>query len=160
MTITRIKTSLRRPLVTPVLEVIKLHSPIQADASKIRRGGHGLSLSHEPTTMDTIMTEQIERDTFEHLVDLAALELDEEEAEYLRQELNNQLTAIQELAAIPLKAGTNPTSHGVPYTSETRPALREDDWISCPNPEEILAQAPELEEEYIVVPDIPHTELD
>lgn len=105
------------------------------------------------------MTEQIERDTFEHLVELAALELDEEEAEYLRQELNNQLTAIQELAAIPLEAGTDQTSHGVPYTAAIRPALREDDWISCPNPEDILAQAPELEENYIVVPDIPHTDL-
>jgi aspartyl/glutamyl-tRNA(Asn/Gln) amidotransferase C subunit len=106
------------------------------------------------------MTEKIERDTFEHLVELAALELDEEEAEYLRQELNNQLTAIQELAAIPLQEYTHPTSHGVPYTENIRLALREDDWISCPNPEEILAQAPDLEENYIVVPDIPHTDLD
>ena len=106
------------------------------------------------------MTDKIERDTFEHLIELAALELDEEEAEYLRQELNNQLTAIHELAAIPLEADTHPTSHGVPYTETIRPALREDDWIACPNPEEILAQAPELEEDYIVVPDIPHTDLD
>jgi aspartyl-tRNA(Asn)/glutamyl-tRNA(Gln) amidotransferase subunit C len=106
------------------------------------------------------MTGKIERDTFEHLVELAALELDEEEADYLRQELNNQLTAIDELAAIPLEADTHPTSHGVPYTENIRPPLREDDWISCPNSEEILAQAPELEEDYFVVPDIPHTDLD
>jgi aspartyl-tRNA(Asn)/glutamyl-tRNA(Gln) amidotransferase subunit C len=106
------------------------------------------------------MTDQIERDTFEHLVELAALELDQEEAKYLRKELNNQLTAIRELEAIPIETGTIPTSHGVPYTAEIRPPLREDGWVSCPNPEEILAQAPELEEGFIVVPDIPHTELE
>ncbi len=106
------------------------------------------------------MTDTIDPQTFDHLVDLAALELDAEEAEYLRQELNNQLTAIRELAAIPLDAGTGATSHGVPYTGETRPAIREDEWVSCPNPEDILAQAPETEDGYIVVPDIPHTDLE
>lgn len=106
------------------------------------------------------MTDQIERETFEHLVELAALELDQEEADYLHNELNNQLAAIRELEAIPLETGTIPTSHGVPYTAEIRPILREDGWVSCPNPEEILAQAPELEDRYIIVPDIPHTDLE
>ena len=39
-------------------------------------------------------------DLFNHLVELAALELSEDEAEYLRQELNNQMKAIEELEAI------------------------------------------------------------
>ena len=45
----------------------------------------------------------------------------------------------------------------------TRPSIspppRADDWQAYPAPEEILAQAPESEEGYIIVPEIPHTEL-
>jgi Asp-tRNA(Asn)/Glu-tRNA(Gln) amidotransferase C subunit len=47
----------------------------------------------------------------------------------------------------------------VPYTPLITPALRADEWIACPNPEDIVEQAPEVEEGYVVVPDIPHTEL-
>jgi Asp-tRNA(Asn)/Glu-tRNA(Gln) amidotransferase C subunit len=47
----------------------------------------------------------------------------------------------------------------VPYTLETSPAIRDDEWQPYPDPEEILAQAPETEEGYIVVPEIPHQEL-
>ena len=103
---------------------------------------------------------QITPDLFDHLVHLAALELPAEEAEYLRRELNNQLKAIHELEAIPLDPGTQATSHGVPYTPAITPHPREDESVSCPNPEEILEQAPEVEDGYIVVPDIPHTELE
>jgi Asp-tRNA(Asn)/Glu-tRNA(Gln) amidotransferase C subunit len=39
-------------------------------------------------------------------------------------------------------------------------APRADVWEPCENPEEILAQAPQAEDSYIVVPDIPHTKLD
>ena len=105
------------------------------------------------------MSQIIDPETFEHLVELAALELDPEEAEYLRRELNNQLAAIRELEAIPLDPDEEPTSHGVPYTPDISPPARDDQWIACPNPEEIIAQAPEVEEDYIVVPDIPHTDL-
>jgi Asp-tRNA(Asn)/Glu-tRNA(Gln) amidotransferase C subunit len=52
------------------------------------------------------------------------------------------------------------TSHGVPYTAATSPLPREDVWQPYPAPEEILAQAPETEDGYIVVPDIPHTTLE
>lgn len=103
---------------------------------------------------------QITPDLFDHLVHLAALELPAEEAEYLRRELNNQIKAIHELEAIPLDPGTQATSHGVPYTPEITPPPRDDKWVSCPNPDELLDQAPEVEEGYIVVPDIPHTELE
>lgn len=107
------------------------------------------------------MTEQIAVEIFEHLVALAALELGQEEAEYLRQQLNNQLKAIHELEAIPLEADTPVTSHGVPYTPETIPPIREDELAAEPATlaEAILAQAPETDERYIVVPEIPHTEL-
>jgi aspartyl/glutamyl-tRNA(Asn/Gln) amidotransferase C subunit len=105
------------------------------------------------------MPDLIDPDTFAHLVDLAALELDAAEAEYLLRELNNQLTSIRELEAIPLDPDTPLTSHGVPYTTATTPPLRGDEWVFCPNPDDILAQAPEVAERYIVVPDIPHEDL-
>lgn len=106
------------------------------------------------------MAEEITVETFNHLVQLAALELSEKESEYLRAQLNNQLKAIQELVAIPLDPKTPIASHGVPYTPAITPALRGDGWAPYPAPEDILAQAPETDEGYIIVPEIPHTELE
>lgn len=106
------------------------------------------------------MSDLITVETFNHLVSLAALELDDQQSEYLRRELNNQLTSVRELEAIPLDETTVVTSHGVPYTAETSPAPREDVWLAYPNPAEILNQAPETRDGYIVVPDIPHTTLE
>ena len=105
------------------------------------------------------MTETITPEIFNHLVQLAALELSPEEAEYIRGELNKQLKAIHELEAIQLPDDTPLASHGVPYTPTTSPAIRPDEWQPNPDPGEILAQAPETDEGYIVVPEIPHTEL-
>jgi len=105
------------------------------------------------------MSDTITPEVFEHLVHLAALELTPAEAEYLRRELNNQLKAIRELEAIPLDKETPRTSHGVPYTPETTPPMRADEWLAHANPEEIIQQAPQTEAGYIVVPDISHTEL-
>ena len=102
----------------------------------------------------------ITQDIFDHLIDLASLELSKEEADYLRQELNNQMKAIDELEAIPLSDKTAITTHGVPYTQQITPDARYDEWQACPNPEEILAQAPEVRDGYVVVPDIPHTDLE
>ncbi len=106
------------------------------------------------------MNELISKETFSHLVDLAALQLEPAEAEYLRQQLNNQLNAIHELEAIPLEEDVPITSHGVPYTKEISSAPRDDTWYPYPNPEEILGQAPQAEDGYIIVPEIPHTNLE
>ena len=56
--------------------------------------------------------DEITPQVFDHLVDLAALELTEKESEYLRSELNKQLSAIRELEAIALEADIPPASHG------------------------------------------------
>jgi Asp-tRNA(Asn)/Glu-tRNA(Gln) amidotransferase C subunit len=48
----------------------------------------------------------------------------------------------------------------VEYGKDGKPALRKDEWIACENTAEILSQAPDLEDAYIVVPDIPTTELE
>lgn len=105
------------------------------------------------------MPDEIPRDVFEKLVELAALELTPEEADYLHQQLNNQLTSVAELAAIPLDENTPVASHGVPYTYEISPEVREDRHDRYKNPEEILAQAPESDNGYFAVPDIPHEDL-
>lgn len=103
---------------------------------------------------------EIPLETFLHLVDLAALELTEDEAEYLRREMNAQLRAIGDLQAIQLSADTPITSHGIPYPRAVRPALRGDHAETFPHADEILAQAPESDGRYIVVPDQPGTDLE
>ena len=106
------------------------------------------------------MSDPITPEIFQHLVQLAALELTPDEGEYIRWQLNNQLKAIHELEAIPLEKDTPVTSHGVPYTPEITPAVRDDTWVPFPEPDKIIAQAPATGERYIVVPEIPHTELE
>jgi len=105
------------------------------------------------------MTEAITAEIFRHLVDLAALELDESEAEYLRAQLNSQLKAIRELEAITLEDTAGITSHGVPYTPEISSLPRDDLPVRSDLADAILKQAPEVDGRYLVVPDIPHTEL-
>ena len=106
------------------------------------------------------MSDQITQEVFSHLVELAALELDLQQADYIRQELNHQLKAIHELEAIPMEENVPIAAHGVPYTNQTRPPLRQDQWHAYDNPTGILEQVPQTEDGYIVVPDIPHTTLE
>lgn len=105
------------------------------------------------------MSDEITPELFNHLVELAALELNPDEAEYLRRELNNQLKAIHELESIPLDPATPIASHGVPYTPATSPAIRADVVFAHPNPARLLQTAPETEDGYIIVPEIPHQNL-
>lgn len=105
------------------------------------------------------MSEQITPEIFDHLVDLAALELSADQAEYLRKQLNNQLKSIHELEAIPLEGDVPISLHGVPYEAPESSEPREDEWHAYADPRAILDQAPQLEDDYIVVPDIPHTSL-
>ena len=104
--------------------------------------------------------QEISRETFDHLVELAALELGQEESDYLHIELNNQLSAVHILQTIDIGPDVPPASHGVPYTSQSSPALRKDEWEACSDSDAILDQAPEVKDRYIIVPDIPHTTLE
>ena len=54
-----------------------------------------------------------------------SLQLDQSEADYLRRELNHQLQAIQELAAIP-SDGLKITVNGITYPENTPDDLRDD----------------------------------
>ena len=104
--------------------------------------------------------QEISRETFDHLVELAALDLNKDEADYLLTELNNQISAIQELEAIDIDEDVPPAMHGVSYTPENSPPLRTDDWIECEDADAIIEQSPVMDDRYIIVPDIPHTTLE
>jgi aspartyl/glutamyl-tRNA(Asn/Gln) amidotransferase C subunit len=106
------------------------------------------------------MTQQIDPDTFAHLVDLASFEFEPEQADYLRQQLNNQLKAIQELTSIPLDESVPVSLHGVPYPVEISQALRQDVPSPFADGEALTAQMPQFEDGYVIVPDIPHQTLD
>ncbi len=97
---------------------------------------------------------------FDHLVRLAAFELEVDEAGYLRDELNSQLKSIRELEAIEVDDKIPITSHGVPYTDAISLPLREDEIEPCKEADEILEQAPEVDDRYIVSPDITHEDLE
>ena len=106
------------------------------------------------------MTDKISLEDFKRLAELASLELPEDEAEYLRRELNNQMISVEVLDSIPIDAETGTAAHGLPYSEYNSPVPREDVAKSNPDREDILKGAPELEDGYIVVPDISHEELD
>ncbi|MGH2524875.1 MAG: Asp-tRNA(Asn)/Glu-tRNA(Gln) amidotransferase subunit GatC [Anaerolineales bacterium] len=105
------------------------------------------------------MSDEITPELFAHLVELAALELTPDESEYLRGQLNSQLKAIHELERIPIPDDVPPAAHGVAFVPEVRAPLREDKTRPCTEAERILKQAPEADEGYFVVPEIPHEEL-
>jgi len=105
------------------------------------------------------MPGDITPELFNHLVELAALELPAGQAEYLRAEMNRQLESIRELEAIRVAEEIPITSHGVPYLPDISSPPAADIVQPFPHPEQILAQAPASQEGYFVVPDIPHTEL-
>jgi len=105
------------------------------------------------------MADTISQEVFKHLVELAALELDVDEAEYLRRELNNQLKAIHELEAISIDDQIQITTHGIAYTHELSAPARDDVWNPYSFSDDIIKQAPVLDDDYIVVPEIPEQEL-
>ncbi len=105
------------------------------------------------------MTDPISKELFTHLAKLAAFELDEAESEYLRSQLNHQLKAVKELEEIPLQEEIEISPYGLQFTPEISAAPRLDTWEPFLTPEQILTQAPETEDGYFVVPEIPHTEL-
>ena len=106
------------------------------------------------------MPDEITPELFAHLLQLAALELSPEEGEYLRKEMNNQLRSIRELGAIKVDSSLPMEPHGIPYPEANSPKGRRDSWRAYPAPEKLLSQAPETDEGYIVVPEIPHKDLE
>jgi aspartyl-tRNA(Asn)/glutamyl-tRNA(Gln) amidotransferase subunit C len=104
--------------------------------------------------------EEITSEIFNHLVSLAALALEPGEADYLRAQLNGQLRAIRALDDVSVDPDLPITSHGVPYDRDLRADIREDTVSSSELADAILGQAPEVENRYLVVPDIPQEDLE
>ena len=105
------------------------------------------------------MNDQISVEVFNHLVGLAALELSPEEAEYLRRQLNQQLQVIEQLKAIEMDENVPANLHGISYDRFNTLPIREDILKPCPDAKSILAQAPQSQDGFYSVPDIPHTAL-
>jgi aspartyl-tRNA(Asn)/glutamyl-tRNA(Gln) amidotransferase subunit C len=95
--------------------------------------------------------EKITPELFDKLVALAALGLEEGEAEYLREELNHQLAAVKELSEIQVDPDIEEKPHGLDCLGADP---REDEWVPFPAPEKILALAPETQDGMIAVPDV------
>lgn len=106
------------------------------------------------------MSDLIDAESFAHLVELASFEFEPEQAEYLRDQLNKQLKAINELAAIPLAEDIPPARHGISYPDANCPPIREDQVKVFPDREELIDQFPQFDDGYVIVPDIPHQTLE
>lgn len=102
----------------------------------------------------------IDPETFAHLIELASFEFEPDQADYLREQLNNQLITIQELEAVPIDENLVVEIHGVPYPQRLSQALREDTASTFLDREELIGQFPRFEDGYVIVPDIPHQELE
>ena len=80
---------------------------------------------------------------------LARLELDHDEVESLREELSAILTYVDKLAELDTNT-VEPTSHVVSVEA----GFREDEVTNRPCPEDALANAPQREQTFFVVPSI------
>mgnify|MGYP000928631141 CR=1 FL=1 len=96
-------------------------------------------------------TEIITPEVFEKLLDLAALGITPEQSEYLRAELNHQLASVSQLANVPVDDDLPFNSHGILCVGADP---REDVVNSYPQPDKIVALAPESEDGMIAVPDV------
>ena len=85
----------------------------------------------------------------EHVARLARLELSEPEKERLRSQLDAILTYIDKLRQLNTDT-VEPTSHAIPMVN----VLREDAVRPCVPVEEMLANAPEREGDFVRVPRI------
>ncbi len=111
------------------------------------------------TSWSDNLNNQISEEVFNHLVGLSALELNPDEAEYLRQQLNQQLQVIEQLKAIELDENVPANLHGISYDRLDFLPIREDILKPYSDPQSILSQAPQTQDGYLIVPDIPHTTL-
>jgi aspartyl-tRNA(Asn)/glutamyl-tRNA(Gln) amidotransferase subunit C len=102
----------------------------------------------------------IEPEMFTHLVELASFEFEADQADYLREQLNRQLKTIEELAAVPLDDSLPTEIHGVRYPAENRQPLRPDKSSEFKDSDLLTTQFPRFEDGYVIVPVIPHQELD
>ena len=92
---------------------------------------------------------KLSREEVLHVAALARLELTEQEAEKLRDELSAILTYVDKLGELDT-SNVAPTSH----VGAVKEAFREDEVTSVPNTDAALANAPRREDNFFVVPAI------
>ncbi|HWS22836.1 MAG TPA: hypothetical protein VN226_00170 [Anaerolineales bacterium] len=105
------------------------------------------------------MKEEINRQVFDHLVSLAALKLTPQEAEYLRDQMNQQLQVIHEMEQIPIEEDLEISSHGVALTPSNSAGLREDEIDPHKSRLSLEKIAPDVKNNFIIVPEIPHHKI-
>jgi aspartyl-tRNA(Asn)/glutamyl-tRNA(Gln) amidotransferase subunit C len=91
----------------------------------------------------------IDRAAVDHVARLARLDLTDDERERMRAELTQILEHAERIQALDLD-GVPPTSHSV----SIRNAMRSDEVTPSLAPDEVLANAPEVEDGRIKVPRI------
>ena len=91
----------------------------------------------------------IDRAAVDHVARLARLDLTDAERERMRAELTQILEHAEKIQALDLD-GVPPTSHSV----SIRNAMRPDEVTPSLDPDEVLANAPEVEDGRIKVPRI------
>jgi len=92
---------------------------------------------------------KLSREEVEHIALLARIGLSEEEVERFRKELSSILSYFSRLQEVNTE-GVPPTSHVIPLSN----VMREDEIAPSLPPEEVLSNAPEVEEGFIKVPPI------
>ena len=92
---------------------------------------------------------KLSREEVEHIALLARIGLSEEEVERFRKELSSILAYFSRLQEVNTE-DVPPTSHVIPLSN----VMREDKIAPSLPPEEVLSNAPEVEEGFIKVPPI------
>ena len=91
----------------------------------------------------------ISRQDVEHVARLARLELNDDELERMREQLNAILGYIDKLRELDI-TNVEPTSHAVPLVN----VMREDEVVPCLPQDQMLANAPDRVGELFRVPRI------
>ena len=91
----------------------------------------------------------ISREDVEHVARLARLQLNDDELERMREQLNTILGYIDKLRELDV-TNVEPTSHAVPLVN----VMREDEVVPCLPQEQMLANAPDRMGELFRVPRI------
>jgi len=91
----------------------------------------------------------ITRDEVAHLAHLARIDLSDAELDHLAPQLAVILEAVASVSTVAAD-DIPPTSHAVPLTN----VFREDELRPCLSPEDVLAGAPEVEDQRFRVPRI------
>lgn len=100
----------------------------------------------------------LDSEVFDTLIGFARFELDDSDKTYLFEEINKQLFHLQEMINIDV-GNVDPMFYGVEVDDQYE--LWRDDIVEpCLNLELLVSNFPVVDEQYIVVPVVPHNVID